>query len=185
MSQDHKNFELENKLLLMLLCVAQFMLILDVAVVAVAVPSIQSNLSVPAAEIQWVSTAYSLTFGGFMVAFGRAADLFGPKKALLLGVVVFIVASALCGFASSGELLFVSRALQGLGAALVSPAALALVTINFGEGGQRNKALGLWGAVSSGGAVVGQLLGGVWSTSPVGDLFFGSMCLSVLRSLSA
>ena len=161
MSQDHKNSELENKLLLMLLCVAQFMLILDVAVVAVAVPSIQSNLSVPAAEIQWVSTAYSLTFGGFMVAFGRAADLFGPKKTLLLGVVVFIVASALCGFASSGELLFVSRALQGLGAALVSPAALALVTINFGEGGQRNKALGLWGAVSSGGAVVGQLLGGV------------------------
>ena len=107
MSQDHKNFELENKLLLILLCVAQFMLILDVAVVAVAVPSIQSNLSVPAAEIQWVSTAYSLTFGGFMVAFGRAADLFGPKKALLLGVVVFIVAYALCGFASSGELLFV------------------------------------------------------------------------------
>lgn len=147
--------------LLALLCMAQFMLILDVAVVAVAVPSIQSQLGVSAADIQWVSTAYGLAFGGFLVAAGRAADLFGPKRVLLAGLVVFGLASAGCGLAPTGVLLFVARAVQGFGAALVSPAALALVTTAFGEGEARNKALGVWGAVSSGGAIAGQLLGGV------------------------
>ncbi|MDG4861956.1 MFS transporter [Streptomyces sp. T-3] len=147
--------------LLTLLCLAQFMLILDVAVVAVAVPSMQSELDIAAADIQWVSTAYGLAFGGFLIAAGRAADLFGPKRILLAGLVIFTLASVGCGVADSGLMVFASRAVQGLGAALVSPAALSLVTTSFGEGEARNKALGLWGAVSSGGAIAGQLLGGV------------------------
>ncbi|WP_327726222.1 MFS transporter [Streptomyces sp. NBC_00487] len=150
-----------GKILLALLCMAQFMLILDLAVVAVAVPSIQSQLGVSTADIQWVSTAYGLAFGGFLVAAGRAADLFGPKRILLAGLAVFALASAACGLAPGGGLLFVARAVQGFGAALVSPAALTLVTTSFGEGEDRNKALGIWGAVSSGGAIAGQLLGGV------------------------
>jgi EmrB/QacA subfamily drug resistance transporter len=150
-----------GKVLLALLCMAQFMLILDVAVVAVAVPSIQSQLGISTANIQWVSTAYALAFGGFLVAAGRAADHFGPQRILLAGLAVFVLASAGCGLAPGGGLLFVARAVQGFGAALVSPAALALVTTGFGEGEARNKALGIWGAVSSGGAIAGQLLGGV------------------------
>lgn len=149
------------KVLLTVLCLAQFMLILDVAVVAVAVPSIQSDLDVSSADIQWVSTAYGLTFGGFLVAAGRISDLFGPRRLLLGGLVVFVVASAACGFAPDDVTLFVARAVQGLGAALVSPAALSLVTTTFAEGEGRNKALGIWGAVASGGAIAGQLLGGV------------------------
>nr|ABI22121.1 transmembrane efflux protein [Streptomyces lavendulae] len=150
-----------GKTLLTLLCLAQFMLILDVAVVAVAVPSMQSQLNISAANIQWVSTAYGLAFGGFLVASGRAADLFGPKRILLIGLSLFTLASGLCGIAPNELTLFVARAVQGFGAALVSPAALSLVTTSFGEGEERNKALGLWGAVSSGGAIAGQLLGGV------------------------
>ncbi|MBP2329392.1 EmrB/QacA subfamily drug resistance transporter [Kibdelosporangium banguiense] len=150
-----------GRTLLILLCLAQFMLILDVAVVAVAVPSIQGEFGVPTADIQWVSTAYSLAFGGFLVSSGRAADLFGPKRILLVGITVFTIGSALCGFAGDALMLFIARAIQGFGAALVSPAALTLVTTSFGEGEGRNKALGIWGAVSSGGAIAGQLLGGV------------------------
>ncbi|MEU9419254.1 MFS transporter [Streptomyces sp. NPDC048272] len=150
-----------SRVLLTLLCLAQFMLILDVAVVAVAVPSMQSQLDISAANIQWVSTAYGLAFGGFLVAAGRAADLFGPKRILLAGLAIFTIASGLCGLAPNEVVLFAARALQGFGAALVSPAALTLVTTSFGEGEERNKALGLWGAVSSGGAIAGQLLGGV------------------------
>lgn len=149
------------RVLLTLLCLAQFMLILDVAVVAVAVPSIQSDLDVSSADIQWVSTAYGLAFGGFLVAAGRISDLFGPRLLLLGGLVVFVLASAACGFAPDDMTLFVARAVQGLGAALVSPAALSLVTTTFAEGEGRNKALGIWGAVASGGAIAGQLLGGV------------------------
>ncbi|GAA2416781.1 MFS transporter [Nonomuraea africana] len=148
-------------ILLAVLCLAQFMLILDVAVVAVALPTIQPDLGISPADIQWVGTAYALAFGGFLVTAGRMADLFGARKLMVLGLIVFAVASLGCGLAETGWMLFASRGLQGLGAALVSPAALSIVTTSFGEGEGRAKAMGVWGAVSAGGAVAGQLLGGV------------------------
>ncbi|MBO4205930.1 MFS transporter [Micromonospora echinofusca] len=150
-----------GRALLAVLCLAQFMLILDVAVVAVAMPTIQLDLGIGAADIMWVGTAYALTFGGFLVTAGRFADLFGARRMLLVGLVVFALGSLGCGVADSGLVLFLSRGVQGLGAAMVSPAALAMVMVSFGEGAGKAKALAAWGAVSSGSAVVGQLLGGI------------------------
>ncbi len=147
--------------LLAVLCLAQSMLILDVAIVAVAVPSIQDDLAVAAADLQWISTAYALAFGGFLIVAGRAADLWGTRRLFLVGVFVFVVASLGCGLAQDTSQLLLSRGAQGLGAAIVSPAALGLLTGSFPEGAERNRALGVWGAVASGGAVAGQLLGGL------------------------
>lgn len=150
-----------GRLLLALLCVAQFMLILDVTVVAVAIPAMQRALHVAPSDIQWVTTAYGITYGGFLVSAGRAADLFGAKRILLIGLTVFTAASAVCGLSPVPLVLFGARALQGIGAAMVSPAALALLMINFKEGGARNRALGIWGAVASIGGIAGNLVGGV------------------------
>lgn len=147
--------------LLAILCLAQFILILDVAVVAVAVPSIQNDLGVASADAQWVSTAYALAFGGFLIVAGRMADLFGARRVFLVGLLGFVVASLGCGLAQSTTHLLVARGAQGLTAAIVSPAALALLLAGFAEGSERNRALGVWGAVASGGAVAGQLLGGL------------------------
>jgi EmrB/QacA subfamily drug resistance transporter len=147
--------------LLALLSLAQFMLVLDFAVIAVAVPSLQRDLGIAPADVQWIVTAYGLTFGGFLVAAGRAADLIGPRRVLVAGLVVFSLASVACGLAGEGGQIFVARAVQGFGAALVSPAALALITTSFSEGPARNRALGIWGAVASGGYVAGNLVGGL------------------------
>ncbi len=147
--------------LLVVVCLAQFMLILDVAVVAVAVPSIQDDLGVAGADVQWISTAYALAFGGFLIVAGRLADLVGARRVFLIGVFGFVIASLACGLAQGPAQLLLSRGAQGLAAAIVSPAALALLTTNFPEGAERNRALGVWGAVAAGGAVAGQLLGGL------------------------
>jgi len=147
--------------LLVVLCLAQFMLVLDVAVVAVAIPSIQDDLAVAAADLQWISTAYALAFGGFLIVAGRAADLWGARRLFLIGVSVFVVASLGCGLAQDTSQLLLARGAQGLGAAIVSPAALSFLTGSFPEGTERNRALGVWGAIASGGAVAGQLLGGI------------------------
>ncbi|NGY63138.1 MFS transporter [Lentzea sp. NEAU-D13] len=161
-----------SRTLLTVLCLAQFMLILDVTVVAVAIPSMQSALHVAPSDIQWVTTAYGITFGGFLVSSGRMADLFGPKRILLWGLLVFTVASAICGAAQEPVTLFVARGLQGVGAAMVSPAALALLTTNFAEGDARNKALGIWGAVASIGGIAGNLVGGVLTDLATWRLIF-------------
>lgn len=150
-----------KRTLVTLLCLAQFMLIVDVTVVAVAIPSMQRQLHVSPADIQWVTTAYGIAFGGFLITAGRAADLFGSRRILLSGLALFTVASAACGFAPVAGVLFAARAVQGLGAALVSPAALALLIKNFAEGRERNRVLGLWGAVASAGGVTGNLAGGL------------------------
>lgn len=150
-----------DTLLLALLCLAQFMLILDVAIVAVALPPIQADLDLAPADMQWVTTAYALTFGGFMVVAGRAADLYGARAAFLAGIALFVAASAACATAQSGTTLLIARGVQGLGAAIVSPAALALLTGAFAEGVARNRAFAAWGAVASIGATAGQLVGGV------------------------
>jgi EmrB/QacA subfamily drug resistance transporter len=144
-----------------LVCLAQFMVILDATIVNVALPSIQADLGMSDSGLQWVVNAYALLFGGFLLLGGRAGDLIGRKRIFLAGVVLFTVASLLCGVAQNETMLIVMRGLQGLGAALVSPAALSIVTTTFAEGAERAKALGVWAAIAVGGGAVGLLLGGI------------------------
>jgi EmrB/QacA subfamily drug resistance transporter len=146
---------------LALLCTVQFMVVLDIAVVNVALPSIQADLGFSPENLQWVISAYALFFGGFLLLGGRAADLLGRRRVFLVGIVVFTTASLLSGFAWSEGALIASRALQGFGAAIISPAALSILTTTFAEGKERNTALGAWGAVGAFGAVAGVLLGGI------------------------
>ena len=134
-------------LALALLCVVQFMVILDIAIVNVALPSIQVDLGFSQENLQWVISAYALVFGGFLLLGGRLADLLGRRRVFMLGLVIFTVGSLLCGLAWSEGSLIAARALQGLGAAIVSPAALSILTTTFREGRERNIALGAWGAV--------------------------------------
>src|SRR3954469_20062968 len=146
---------------LAVVCAAFFMTILDVSIVNVALPSIGPSLDFSRENLQWVVTAYAITFGGFLLLGGRAADLFGRRRVFLVGVVIFTVASFLCGRPNSEAVLIGARALQGFGAAIISPAALSIVMTTFEEGAERNKALGIWGALGGAGAAVGVLLGGV------------------------
>jgi EmrB/QacA subfamily drug resistance transporter len=148
-------------LVLVLVCLAQFMVVLDATIVNVALPTIQKDLNFSEADLQWIVNAYTLTFGGFLLLGGRAGDLIGRKKVFLAGVVLFTVASAMCALAQSDTWLILTRGLQGLGAALVSPAALSIVTATFKEGAERAKALGVWSAIAVGGGAVGLLLGGI------------------------
>ena len=146
---------------LAVVCAAFFMTVLDVSIVNVALPSIGKGLHFAQDDLQWVITAYAITFGGFLMLGGRAADLLGRRKVFVVGVVVFTIASFFCGLAWSEGVLIASRAVQGLGAAIISPAALSIIMTTFDEGAERNKALGIWGAIGGGGAAVGVLAGGV------------------------
>jgi len=148
-------------LALALLSAVQFMVVLDIAVVNVALPSIQVDLGFSQENLQWVISAYALVFGGLLLLGGRAADLLGRRRIFLAGVVVFTVASLLAGLAWSEPSLITARALQGLGAAIISPAALSILSTTFAEGRERNIALGVWGAVGGFGAAAGVLLGGI------------------------
>src|SRR5881409_1024474 len=140
---------------------AFFMTILDVSIVNVALPSIGRSLHFTRENLQWVITAYAIAFGGFLLLGGRAADLLGRRRVFFVGVVVFTIASLACGLAQSEGMLIVSRAVQGLGGAIITPAALSIVMTSFEEGAERNKALGIWGALGGSGAAVGVLLGGI------------------------
>ena len=146
---------------LTLVCMAQFMVILDATVVNVALPSIKRGLSFTDTDLQWVVNGYTLTFGGFLLLGGRAGDLFGRQRIFLVGLAIFSVASLVNGLAQSPTMLIVGRAVQGFGGALISPAALSIITTTFQEGVQRNKALGVWSAIAASGAAFGLLLGGV------------------------
>jgi EmrB/QacA subfamily drug resistance transporter len=146
---------------LAVVCAAFFMTILDVSIVNVALPSIARSLHFSREGLQWVVTAYAITFGGFLLLGGRAADLFGRRRVFLIGVVVFTAASFVCGLSSSAGVLVAARAVQGLGAAIISPSALSIVMTTFEEGAERNKALGIWGAMGGSGAAVGVLAGGL------------------------
>ena len=148
-------------LALALLAAAQFMIILDASIVNVAMPSIGRELEFSQDNLSWVVNAYTLIFGGFLLLGGRLADLLGRRRMFIAGMSLFAFASLLGGFAQSDVQLIAARALQGLGAALVSPAALSIVTTMFREGKERNTALGVWGAVAGSGGAVGVLLGGV------------------------
>jgi len=144
-----------------LLSAVQFMVVLDIAIVNVALPSIKVDLGFSQDNLQWVISAYALVFGGFLLLGGRAADLLGRRRIFLVGVVVFTIASFLAGMAWSEGSLIGARAIQGLGAAIISPAALSILSTTFQEGRERNIALGVWGAVGGFGAAAGVLLGGV------------------------
>jgi len=147
-------------IVLVLICLAQFMVILDATIVNVALPSIQNDLHLSEANLQWIVNAYTLVFGGFLLLGGRAGDLLGRKRLFLVGLVIFTFASLMNGLASSEGMLISFRALQGLGAALISPAALSIISTTFAEGSERAKALAVWAAIAIGGSAVGLVLGG-------------------------
>jgi EmrB/QacA subfamily drug resistance transporter len=147
--------------ILAVVATAFFMTILDVSIVNVALPSIAKDLDFSPENLQWVITAYAIAFGGFLLLGGRAADLLGRRRVFIVGVALFTIASLVCGLAQSEGMLIASRAVQGLGGAIISPAALAIVMTSFEEGADRNKALGVWGALGGSGAAVGVIAGGV------------------------
>src|SRR6478609_1569306 len=180
---------------LALLATAQFVVVLDASVVNVAMPSIGRDLGLSQEGLAWLVNAYVLAFGGFLLLGGRMADLLGRRRVFMGGFVLFAVASFVGGLATSGGTLIAARALQGLGAAILSPAALSLVTTTFAEGAERNKALGVWGAVAAGGGAAGSLLGGVitqslgwewvlWINTPIG-LAATALAPTVLRESRA
>jgi EmrB/QacA subfamily drug resistance transporter len=146
---------------LALVCVAFFMTVLDVSIVNVALPSIKDSLHFSDTGLQWVVTAYAITFGGFLLLGGRTGDILGRKRMFLIGLTIFAAASLVCGLAGSTGVLVAARAVQGFGAAIVSPATLSIITTTFEEGPERNKALGIWGAMGGSGAAAGVLLGGI------------------------
>jgi EmrB/QacA subfamily drug resistance transporter len=146
---------------LAIICIAQFMVILDVSIVNVALPSIQRGLHFSEQNLLWVLNAYALMFGGFLMLGGRVADKLGRRRVFLTGVIVFTTASLFCGLATSTGWLVTARAVQGLGAALLSPAALSILTVTFQEGRERNTALSIWGAIAGAGGAFGVLLGGI------------------------
>src|SRR5437763_1878675 len=146
---------------LALLCVAQFVVVLDASIVNVALPTIGRALKFTESNLPWVVNAYVLTFGGFLLLGGRMADLLGRRVVFMSGLVLFALASLAGGLAVDSGQLIAARAVQGLGAAILSPAALSIVTTTFRDGAERNKALGIWGAVAGSGGAAGVLLGGV------------------------
>ena len=146
---------------LVIICLAQFMVVLDATIVNVALPSIQRGLHFSPSSLPWVVNAYTLVFGGFLLLGGRAADLIGRKRLFMAGIALFSLASLLNGLAQTSTMLIVGRGLQGLGGALLSPAALSIITTTFTETEERTRALGVWSAIAAGGGAVGLILGGV------------------------
>jgi EmrB/QacA subfamily drug resistance transporter len=157
---------------LALLCGAFFMVILDAAIVTVALPSIEEELGFSAQGLQWVVSAYALTFAGLLLLGGRAADLLGRRRVFMVGLVLFTIASLLCGLAWSDEALIGARAFQGIGAAVMTPTALSIITTTFEEGAERNKALGIWGALGGIGATTAWLIGGPLVDGPGWEWIF-------------
>src|SRR5215813_6198518 len=145
---------------LALLCGAFYMVILDAAIVTVALPSIKEELGFTTQGLQWVVSAYALTFAGLLLLGGRAPDLLGRRRVFMVGIVIFTLASLLCGLAWSDQALIGARAFQGIGAAIMTPTALSIITTTFEEGAERNKALGIWGALGGIGATTAWLIGG-------------------------
>jgi EmrB/QacA subfamily drug resistance transporter len=156
-----QEFERRRWIALALLCFAQFIVVLDASIVNVALPSIGAGLDFSQENLAWVVNAYVLTFGGFLLLGGRMADLLGRRRVFIAGLILVAAASLAAGFAATEGQLIAARAAQGLGAAIISPAALSIVTTTFRDGAERNKALGAWGAVAGAGGAAGVLLGGI------------------------
>src|SRR3954465_10527164 len=144
-----------------LLCTAQFVVVLDATIVAIALPAIRDSLHMATADLQWVLSAYTLAFAGFLVLAGRLADLHGRRRVFIAGLAVFTAASLVCGLSRSAAVLLAARTVQGLGAAAVAPAALAAITAAIPDGPERRRALGVWTAAAAGGGAAGWVLGGV------------------------
>ncbi|MEI7520485.1 MAG: MFS transporter [Thermoleophilia bacterium] len=152
---------LRKNLILLLACLGQFMVVLDVAVVNVALPVMRVDLGFSPTGLQWVVNAYTLTYAGFLLLGGRVADLFGRRRMFLVGLLVFTLASLVCGFAPTGWAMITARAVQGVGAAILSPVTLTIVTTTFTEAKERSRALGMWSASLASGGAVGVLIGGI------------------------
>src|SRR6202142_1589602 len=150
-----------KNLALALLAMTQFVVVIDASIVNVALPSIGSHFHFSRTDLSWVVNAYTLTFGGFLMLGGRMADLLGRRRMFIVGLVVFSIASFAGGIAQSEGWLLAARAVQGMGAAIVSPAALSILVTTFADGAERNRALGIWGAVAGAGGAAGVLLGGI------------------------
>jgi EmrB/QacA subfamily drug resistance transporter len=173
-------------LALALLSVVQFMVVLDIAIVNVALPSIQVDLGFSQENLQWVISAYALVFGGFLLLGGRSADLLGRRRVFLGGLAVFTLASLFAGLAWSEASLIAARGFQGLGAAIITPAALSILSTTFHEGRERNIALGVWGAVGGFGAAAGVLLGGILTDALSWEwIFFVNVPVGVLAMVLA
>src|SRR3954451_11436494 len=158
--------------LLAVLCAVYFMVILDAAIIRVAVPSIERDLDMSSEGLQWVANAYMLTFGALLLLGGRMGDLLGRRRLFLAGLVLFTAASLLCGLAPSGGALIAFRAIQGLGAAAMTPAGLSTLMTTFPEGAERNKAIGAWGAIGGLGATAGWIVGGPLVDGPGWEWIF-------------
>src|SRR5207244_6147740 len=166
--------------------IARCMVVVDATIVNVAPRSSKRDLSVSEGSLQWTGNSYTLVFGGFLLLGGRAGDLLGRKRLFLVGLVIFTGASLLDGFASSEGVLIGSRALQGLGAALISPAALSIISTTFAEGKERARALGVWAAIAIGGSAVGLVLGGALTQSLSWRwIFFVNVPVGILTFLAA
>src|SRR6266540_6936 len=171
---------------LALLLLVQFMVVLDIAIVNVALPSIKLDLGFSQENLQWVISAYALVFGGFLLLGGRASDLLGRRRLFLVALVVFTLSSLFAGLAWSETSLIAARALQGLGAAIITPAALSILSTTFVEGRERNIALGAWGAVGGFGAAAGVLLGGILTDALSWEwIFFVNVPVGVIGFVAA
>jgi EmrB/QacA subfamily drug resistance transporter len=174
---------------LALVCVAMFMTVLDVSIVNVALPSIKTSLGVSDSTLEWVLVAYTITFGGLLLLGGRAADLLGRRRMFMVGLAVFAASSLACGLAGSIDVLIAARAVQGIGAAIISPATLSIIMTTFEEGAERNKALGIWGAMAGSGAAAGVLMGGILTKYAGWEWIFfvnvpvGALVLALTRPL--
>src|SRR5204863_2875230 len=145
---------------LVLLCASFFMVVLDTAIVVVAMPSIESDLGFAPQDLQWILSAYALTYGGLLLLGGRGADLLGRRRVFMTGLLLFTASSLMCGLAWSPAALLTARVVQGAGAAIMTPTALSIIPTSFTEGSERNKALGIWGALGGIGATAAWLIGG-------------------------
>src|SRR5438067_2471586 len=171
---------------LVIICLAQFMVVLDATIVNVAIPHIKLALHFSNTNLQWIINAYTLVFAGFLLLGGRAGDLLGRKRLFMIGLVIFTSASLLNGLATSSEMLIGFRALQGFGAALISPAALSIISTTFAEGKERARALGVWAAIAIGGSAVGLVLGGALTESFSWNwIFFINVPIGVATFLAA
>ncbi len=151
-------------LALLVIATAQLMVVLDATIVNVALPHVQSALGFSGTGLEWVVNAYALTFGGLLLLGGRAGDILGRRRVFIAGIILFSVASLLGGFATTQEWLLACRAAQGVGGAIIAPTALSLITTTFPEGPPRNRAMGVYAAMSIGGAAVGLIAGGLLTT---------------------
>ena len=155
-----------KRLILILCCLAQFMVVLDIAIVNVALPSIQADLGLKESTLQWVVIAYGLMLGGFLLLGGRFGDLIGRRKIFLAGIALFASASFVAGISQSSQLLILARGLQGFGAAMLAPSALSILAVTYAEGKERNGALGIFGAVGGSSASVGVIASGLLTDGP-------------------